>query len=555
MFLRPKVSNRIYKECKIMSFTFNPKRLLPLLSGLTLILLIVFAWGSVPSGKGAEIPEGTVFSSLQEAEVPEGATEVVEAQESSSTKPEIVEFKYSNRLPSISEEELARREKMLTEEVNQMEIVPYSGEIAVGPDGGETTVAADIEAPGDFEFWRKTTLAPTTGSSDINEPSLAVGGKYVFYTGNWYAARSTNGGSSWTYVDPYADMTDFCCDQDTIYDKSRDIFIWYRQGIKNASNVNRFRLGVSTNGGATWCFWNWYPTNFNSSWTNQWWDYPHLALSNDYLYFTSNMFASSYTRSVLGRASLDTLRSCGSLSFTYWTTTGGTWTPVQGARETMYLGRTSTSSTFSVWAQPESSTTLSGYNRTIPSWTTGGMICTLPNGNNPCARSDNRVQSGWVAKNVIGFFWNVAAGSGFSYPYVNAATFSTSSISYIGRPYIWSGSYAWHYAAAYPNERGDLAIATFLMGGGYYPRVYVGIDDDFNGAPPGWEVAYDSGSTTGPGSNTWGDYLRVRPHAPGSLGWVSSGYISTTGGISQPRFSIFGRERDLWSVQRWWDQP
>jgi hypothetical protein len=144
-------------------------------------------------------------------------------------------------------------------------------------------------------------------------------------------------------------------------------------------------------------------------------------------------------------------------------------------------------------------------------------------------------------------------------PYVNAATFRESDKVYLARPYIWccsSGtSFAWHYASASPNERGDLAIATWAMGGGRYPQLYAGIDDDFNASPPGWEIAFVAGSSTGPGANTWGDYLRVRQHAPGGFGWIATGFTSTTGGISQPRFTIFSRGRDEWSVKRWWDQP
>jgi hypothetical protein len=498
----------------------------------------------------------------------EDATEVIEGVESGTQTAEVVRLQFSPAPRALTPNEIAAREEMLQTVHLADPPFPESDAKVLGPDGGETivveeTIAVEPEVPGTFTLMRNTSLAPTGGSigvSDTNEPAVAVNGKYVFYTGNWYAARSTNGGSSWSYVDPYADMSDFCCDQDVIYDKSRDIFIWYRQGVRNSSGVNRFRLGVSTNGGSSWCFWNWYPTNFNSSWTNQWWDYPHLALSNNYLYFTTNMFNNNtpptFVRAVFARASLDSLRACGTLGFTYWTQTSGTWTPVQGSREIMYVGRSASATTFTVWKQPESSTTLTSYTRTIPTWTTGtGMSCPLPNGDNPCNRSDSRVKAGWVAKGEVGFFWNVKQGSGFTYPYVNAATFYESTLNYKARPYIWSGSYAWHYAAASPNERGDLGVATWLMGGGYYPRFYVAIDDDFNAAPPGWEVKHVVASSTGPGANTWGDYLRVRPNQPAGLGWSASGYISTTGGVSQPRFTTFGRERDQPSVTLWWNQP
>ncbi|MEM1178650.1 MAG: hypothetical protein AAGM22_09925, partial [Acidobacteriota bacterium] len=56
-------------------------------------------------------------------------------------------------------------------------------------------------------------------SSVVNEPSVAAVGDYVFYTANWYAAASTDGGENWTFVNPNSgpfpapDGEIFCCDQ------------------------------------------------------------------------------------------------------------------------------------------------------------------------------------------------------------------------------------------------------------------------------------------------------------------------------------------------------
>ena len=488
----------------------------------------------------------------------------IEGQQSAAVAAARWQPTFSAEPPALTPAEVAQREAAMRKPLIAEAAMPSTNAAVAPPNGGETRPSLTIAAPNTLNIWRQSTLAPTSGNSDINEPSLGNGGKYVWYSGNWYAARSVDGGVSWSYTNPASSMPDFCCDQDVIYDKSRDQLIWYRQGLyQPASGRNRFILSRSIDGGATWCSWSFYPTTFNSGWTNQWFDYPHLALSNDYLWLTTNRIAgggNSVNLSVLARASLDTIRSCTSLGMTYWTQSSGrTWTPVQGARETMYVGRIENTSTLVVYWVPESSTTLSAVSRTIPTWTNAAMVCTLPNGNNPCARSDSRIKVGWVGKGVIGFFWNVAAGGGFPMPYVNAATFRESDKAYLGRPYIWccsSGtSFAWHYAAASPNERGDLGIATWAMGGGRYPQLYVGIDDDYNGTPPGWEVALAASSSTGPGSNSWGDYLRVRPHAPGGYGWIASGYTSTTGGVSVPRYVVFSRGRDELSVKRWWSSP
>jgi len=435
------------------------------------------------------------------------------------------------------------------------------------PRTNEPASQIDPKVPGTVTIWRNRTIVPPAGfSSDINEPSVAANGRYAFYTGNWYAARTANAGATWVNIDPFADMGglqgDFCCDQDVIFDKSRNMMIWYRQGLKNrqANGTNRIRLGRSLDGGVTWVFYDILPTSVNGAWTNQWFDYPHIALSTNYLYFTSNMFnnADAYQRSVLVRISLDGLRAAAGINLPSWTQTGGTWAPVQGATDMMYIGRHETNASFRIYTQSEANVLLGSALRAIPAWDTAGVhSCPLPSGENPCARSDNRPLSGWVShtKQEVGFFWNAPSGVGFPFPYVNSAVFFKGSLNAKYRPFIFNGGFAWHYAAASPNARGDVGIAAFSMGGGTFPKVWVGMDDDFNGQPPGWDVVTVATSTVGPGSNTWGDYLRVRPYSPTDLGWAATGYVPIAGGISSPRYFIWSRERDTGGMALWLLQP
>lgn len=39
-------------------------------------------------------------------------------------------------------------------------------------------------------------------ASNVDEPSVAVNGDVVCYSGNWYAARSADGGKTFQYIDP-----------------------------------------------------------------------------------------------------------------------------------------------------------------------------------------------------------------------------------------------------------------------------------------------------------------------------------------------------------------
>jgi hypothetical protein len=428
-----------------------------------------------------------------------------------------------------------------------------------GPDGGGTLEGIQPNAAGDLTIFRHTKLSPTTGSASVNEPSHATEGQYVFYTGNWYAARSTDGGQTWGYLDPYADFPNFCCDQDVVHDTARSLFMWYRQGIYDSGNGrNNVKISASTNGMASYWTYTIYPTTLSAGFTNQWFDYPHMELSNDYLYITTNMFsgAGSFLRMVIMKMPLGPIAAAQGFGFTYWTATDGwSWTPVQGATTRMYWGDTYDSAgTFRVFWNDEDSGSAFYYDRAVPAWTFTNRNgnCPVPSGVNPCARPDQRITNGWVASNVVGFFWNVKEGGGFNYPYVESATFNQSDLTYLGRPYIWNSAHAFQYASVGPNRRGDVGIGVHYLGGGLYPYFCVGIDDDYNAAPPGWEITCPVAST-GWTSNAIGDYTRTRAFDPEAVYWTASAH-NYANGVYNPKFLAFGRGREQRAFNRWNDK-
>ncbi len=516
------------------------------IAGLTAIALLLVAFSGA---HGAGIQEDTLHA-------PTGTAQAFSAY---APTPESVKIKFLTQPSAVSAEEKKLREEILKKThlpgpLLQHELNPQEN-IFASPSGA-SGVTNPESASGNFTIFKNSTLTaaiPGESKSTVNEPSSANSGSYVFYTGNWYAARSTDGGSTFSYIDPYADMPSFCCDQDVLYEQSRDIFIWYRQGVADTNGVNFFRLGVSNDKGATWYFYNFYPTDVNNTWTNQWWDYPRLALSNNYLYIAPNMFDKSdtWTRTVLLRFPIDALKAHADFNFDYipWTSNFN-FAPVSGAASTMYWGTHQSTSTFRLFSWDESSTGFNFYDRTIPAWTYQPNVnysCPGPDGYNWCARSDERVISGWVANGTIGFFWNVMQGNGFPYPYINAATFKESDTSYSGRPYIWNSTYAFMYGDAAPDSRSHLGISLSWGGGSYYPSHAVGIDDDYNGAPPPWELVKTTTGTNGPGDSQWGDYVRARVYYPSGLLWTATGYTlqgGSTGNSVDPRYIVFGRERD-----------
>ena len=442
-------------------------------------------------------------------------------------------------------------------------------------------------APGDAQIYRNVTFGsgfPSGTRSNIMESSVAETGKNVFYTGNWFAARSTNGGQGWTYINPAATMSEFCCDQVTLHDESRNMLLWYRQGSRNSNGANRFRLSVSTDGGGSFCAYDVYPTNTNSGWTNQWWDYPHLQLGADYLYITTNMFDNSsspqWTRTVMLRFPLDNLRACSSFSYNYLATTSWfTWVPVQGADHVMYFASNWPTSApynrISVWRWYEDQTSTTSTVYTAPSWSRTGRnqaVCGSTNAN-WAARTDDRLLTGarYMLHNsnykepgrmVLGWWWNVKQGSGFGQPYINGFTIYENNLTPLsgaqGRPYLWNPSTCFLYPSAAANKRGDLALVfDASTGSNMNPSVAYAIADDFTAVPPGFTYYIAQTSNARPSDNVWGDYNTVRAFLPTQDTWVGAGHTIQSGSncsyCALPVLFNFGRARDFQSWNGWQD--
>lgn len=459
---------------------------------------------------------------------------------------------------------------------------PRAAGAPVGPRKGTETLSSLVSAdapmaPASFLLYQNTSIAgiPAGFSSSTNEPSTASGGRNRFQTGNWYAAYSSNGGSTWTHLSPFTAFPSidggFCCDQDTLYDPSRNLFIWLLQYIKDASD-NHFRIAVFRSetaniSNAGWYYYDFSPAQFGGA-GGEWFDYPHLALTEDFLYLAINVFRVSndtWTRTIFARFPLDTIRAGATLGANYWSQSSYfNVTPVQGAKDVIYFASQISGTGLAVFRWPENSGSISGFGLAVPAWTVGTThSCPGPDGRNWCARSDNRVLAGTLGWNQLTkqaeltFFWNVAQGAGFTWPYINAAKFRESDLAYLGRPYLWNGGTAFHYIGAAPNARGDIGLSVQYGGGSVHPSSAVCIDDSFNGDPPGWECTGVRAGAHGPDSNRWGDYLRVRPAYPGDNAWTATSYTlqaSTATGNAEPRNVVFGRERDYFGWLRYYNR-
>jgi len=428
------------------------------------------------------------------------------------------------------------------------------------------------QAPGDFVFFRNSILGTGTGglTAEVGEPNVGSNGSAIFQTGNWYASVSVDNGGLWSFVNPFTlfpttgDFSGgFCCDQRVAHAAAADLVLWYLQYIKTGTTSNdingvRIAAAVGTTGLAsnTWCTLDFTSESFGLG-RGKWLDFPHMQVSNNFVYATSNVFTtttSTFTEAVMWSVPLSNFQNnCQGGGFTFWVVNNGfSLALTNNATATMYAGSIESSTSVRVYAQNESdsalsSTVVSGLNQTF----FGLHSCPGPDGNNWCGRADSRIEAAWVAGGVIGFMWNSAQGTGRPQPFVRALQVVESTKVLIDQPEIWDNTFAWHYPAIGVNGRGDIAGPVWSGSSTVAPLVSIVIADSFATVPPPWDSFVAATGTNG-GNNQWGDYLGAQPHDVFLNTWIGVGYVlngpslppGTSNSNIEAHFFWFGREQD-----------
>ena len=433
------------------------------------------------------------------------------------------------------------------------------------PSALQSGVSQLLADPGTFTLFQNSSLSSTIPSSFkgvVNEPTAANRGSVVFQTGNFYAALSTNSGNTFGFINPYtafpASYGGLCCDQVVLYDSSRDLMFWLLNYYDNGTQ-DVIRLAVAQGNNIAAGIWSYY--DFVSAvGTN--YDFPDMCLSDNNLWVTVDRapIGSGTFNAFVFKISLDELRGGGALNVATFDSASAGISNVhfrctQGAKQTLYWASHNSTSQLRFFSWPENSNTVSYSNVDLsPAWNNAVCSCRGPDNRDWCGRfDDGRITGAWVAQGLVGFMWTASQGGSFPYPYVEVIRLNETTRAFVDRPVIRNNSVAYVAPAASPNVRGDLGINLFYGGGTVYPSGLVGIDDDFNGDPAtsGWELKALAASTQGPTTNEWGDYVSVRPFAPTGQTWVATTYTMNGCGSAscvEPRFIVFGRERDRGSV-------
>jgi hypothetical protein len=404
------------------------------------------------------------------------------------------------------------------------------------------------------------TNTPLTGpgaqntASSVGEPSLAMNGQIVFYTGNWYAAASTDAGKTFTYINPATAFkqfdppgSSFCCDQVVNYIPSLDTFVWLLQyGPSRGDNIQRLAFAKTADVAAK----KWTLFDINTTMLGvkgAFLDFPDLAVGANALYVTSNVFTDTQVGSVVVRIPFAGIAAGNIVARTFLSFDYDSFRVAQNCGDTAYFAAHKDTSTLVVHSWPEADDAPVPHMLGVTTWKGGnGYVSALPDGRRWLDRIDPRITGATLAKDEAWFAWTVDTGSNNRpRPFVQIARIDATDVTLLENVNIFDPVSATAYAALNTNANGEVGISYMLGGGPKYPSHIVGILTEPR------KYLETSAGTRGPkdpssGKGEWGDYLTVRRANPREQLFAASGFTMLGTGNGQnrdvtPRFVIFGR--------------
>ena len=395
-------------------------------------------------------------------------------------------------------------------------------------------------------------VATSDTASHVCEPSVAINGDVVFYTGNWFAAVSTDGGTTFKYIDPYTTFPNppgmgFCCDQVVHYIKSNDTFVWLQQYTQDASGANIQRIAYAKTAQVRTGTWRFFDITSASLGLGPgiFMDFPDLAVGRNMLYMTTNCFAGGPWRaSAVVRIRKSSFAS-GTLSASRAvSTTNPSLRVAQNCGTTAYfVGHNSTSS-LRVFSWKESSAAPTSADISVATWGSGAFSSIVPDGRDWLKRADARHTGATLAGNELWFAWGSPKGGANArpQPFVQIARINRLSMTLIENINLWDPNSAICYGALATNVKKEVGASYTLGGGSRFPTHVVSI---LTGTPRQVPTFV---STRGPADNKWGDYLTVRRNYPNQKLFCATGYSLQSGAGNSdatPNLTIFGRSSDV----------
>ncbi|MGZ6672789.1 MAG: CARDB domain-containing protein [Solirubrobacteraceae bacterium] len=449
---------------------------------------------------------------------------------------------------------------------------PTESQTTSGAPSPEQRAASDH-----FTLLRSTPTNPL-GGSVVQEPTAVNDGNVILATGNTWARLSTDDGLTWPnslVLNPASNPPPgdkVCCDQ-VAYAVDRGdhtLSFWLLQndcgGVRcgqsnpNPTKQNALTLRMFANqsellGPGQPCDLTLSPSMFGIK--NSFFDFNKVSSTGKFLYVVTDVRTLTHTSggAEIIRLSLNHLDD-GDCRFSWraWDVKKETsLAPVEHAGSTMFFaGHTSDTTNgdeLRIYSLADSSTNLKNVVRDVHNYAAVSRNlgkCPSPDGDDPCQRFGDNQTVGFHAGNSVGWLWTATQDKRFPFPQVRVAVFRTSSLNLVEEHTIWNKKFAWTYPAVGVNERHELGIVLYEMGGGRFPSADAFLRPD----PRDWSgikmhrIATGSASFT---KNVWGDYASVHAYAGCPNSFLGTAFtVQSNAGttVSENRSAWFGKDGD-----------
>jgi len=401
-------------------------------------------------------------------------------------------------------------------------------------------------------------------ASNVGEPSAAANGQVVFYTGNWYAAMSSDGGKTFRFIDPTKAFqasdppnSSFCCDQVAHYIPQIDTFVWLLQYGNPEQSDNVQRLAFAQTADVVQGKWRLFDiTTDILGVPKAFLDFPDLAVGANSLYVTTNIFpGGDKAGSAVVRIPLASIASGPVMATRFVSMDSQSFRVAQNCGTIAFFAAHEDTSTLSVYSWDESDDAPTPKSVAVSRWIGGnGYQSRTPDGRRWLDRADPRITGATKAGSELWFAWSADSGSNQRpRPFVQIARIDANNLTILDNINIFDPDSAIAYASLAANAHGEVGISYMLGGGTRFPSHVVGI---LTGARRDVVVAAgDRGPLDDPntGKGEWGDYLTVRRMYPNQNLFAAAGFTMKGPGDgsnrdSTPRFVVFGRAGDTGSL-------
>lgn len=385
-------------------------------------------------------------------------------------------------------------------------------------------------------------------SSTLGETAAANDSREVLYAGNTYLSRSTNSGQTWArllYPAGPAEAPTACCDGDIVHhaptDTTFNIMLYVNSALTNG-NVRIFVRRGSNN--PVDCS---YTIDVGGS-TNVLPDYPHLAVSNNFLYLSTNNIqnGSSWIGSQMRRYNISQMANCQTTNVNTFTYTGSVgqrvFTPVEGATTVMLFGTLDTPTRFRIFRWPESTTTVTQTTRTVNASAFNNPDCRGGTGNfDFIERSTSTSIAGFrmrgaIAGNNVQWLWHSSAIGSQTQAHLRGLVVNTGTLATVAQPVVFNNSFCIGYPALGGNADGEFALSVAAGGrnggGGTAAQGYVSVDDSSTTGIFFGVLSLTAQGTHNRSDGRFGDYFTVRNSDRCAKTWVGTNYSLLNGNTS-----------------------